>query len=445
MKTLAAISTCAVMAAACYGGGGDAARAPDPLTTPKSDAPYLRDAGFRRATLEASLVNPDNGYSKLRLASYETGKPGDWARLPEWNPRVEPVAVGALDDEGGLDMGAPFGADARALAISGDAAAADEAALVALGEQAFFRYPATLAPPAAVLAASRESFERYGFWIDEARGAGGLVRAEMADGSRALAYTCSTCHAASHDGALVLGLGNDRLDLGRIAYDYATRTQPPSDELARYLTWGPGRNDVTTTNATEPVKMADLRPARWLTHLQADGSVAQKDRATLAVRIETLIITTHGAVLRPPRAVALGLAAYIWSLADALPTERALSADEAHGARVFQSTCARCHAQPALTGPPVPLDVVGTDPTIGLSTERGTGAYRVPSLHGVSSRRALLHDASLPSLTVMFDPARLRPDFTGGRHGPGPVAGHLFGLDLGESDRAALLAYLASL
>ena len=34
---------------------------------------YLDDPAFARAELTASLVNPENGYSRLRLAHYATG------------------------------------------------------------------------------------------------------------------------------------------------------------------------------------------------------------------------------------------------------------------------------------------------------------------------------------------------------------------------------------
>ena len=76
---------------------------------------------------------------------------------------------------------------------------------------------------------------------------------------------------------------------------------------------------------------------------------------------------------------------------------------------------------------------------------RGTGTYRVPSLHGVATRGALLHDASLPGPAELLDPARLRPSYAGGRRGPGAVPGHVFGLDLGDADRGDLLAYLGTL
>ena len=63
----------------------------------------------------------------------------------------------------------------------------------------------------------------------------------------------------------------------------------------------------------------------------------------------------------------------------------------------------------------------------------------------MATRGPLLRDASLPDLDAMFDPARTAESYAGGRLGPGPVAGHLFGLGLGAADRAALVAHLKTL
>ena len=62
---------------------------------------YLGDPTFARAELVASLVDPDNGYSALRLARYATGDAADWDRLPAWNPPAEPIAAAELDAPGG--------------------------------------------------------------------------------------------------------------------------------------------------------------------------------------------------------------------------------------------------------------------------------------------------------------------------------------------------------
>lgn len=241
-----------------------------------------------------------------------------------------------------------------------------------------------------------------------------------------------------------MGLPNAGLDMGAaiLAAQGVPEGAATGDPIAA---WGPGRLDVTTTAGTERARISDLRPVRWLTHLQQDATVRARDLTSLAIRIETLIITSSNEVVRPPRVVALALAAYVRSLATTLPSAADAARASPGGAAVFASECAGCHAAPGFTGPPVPLATIGTDPALGMSPSRGTGTYRVPSLHGVGSRGPLLHDGTIPSIDVLFDAGRLAPSFTGRLHGSGPVEGHPFGLTLSPGDRDALLAYLRAL
>jgi cytochrome c5 len=430
--TFAAITACA-FTVAC---GSNGSSGSDPT-------PYLDSASFRRAELVASLVDPDNGYSELRLSHYDTGDANDWDRLPEWNPPVDAVAAGELDASGGASPTATS-APAAPLALPASVTSEDDPALVRLGALAFTRYPVQLAPYLGVALASRAAAARYGVWVDASAGVGGLVRARMPDGSAILAVTCSTCHAAPGAGGIEPGLPNAQLDIGAARLDsYSTSGDPAVD--AAIAAWGPGRLDVTTTTGTEPVRIPDLRPVRWLTYLQQDATLEARDLTALAIRIETLVVTSYDEVQRPPRMVALALAAYVASFADALPSATSAAAVSPAGARIVSAQCATCHVVPALSGPPVPLAVVGTDPTFGLSPSRGTGAYRVPSLHGVGTRGPLLHDGTVPSLEAMFDPARTTPAFEGRLHGSGAVPGHPFGLDLADADRTALLSYLHAL
>ena len=391
---------------------------------PSPDPTYLTDRAFRRSELEASLVNPSNGYSQLRLARYAT-QSGGWDALAEANPACEPVLAT------GGDPTAPLSPAAAPLALDVDPE--DDDALRALGEAAFFGYPAQLMP-----AAQAVSTAGYGVWTDPVRGVGGFQRVALPTGGVGLAATCATCHAALRDGVLVAGIANERLDLGRMFVDAGL---PAAAAVPAYDAWGPGRLDVTTAAGGEPVRIPDLRATKWLTYLQADGTVQQRDLTTLAIRIETLIITAHDETVRPPRIVALALATYLWSLADALPPAPAASA---RGADVFARACAGCHAPPALTGDPIPLAEIGTDPALGHSPQRGTGAYRVPSLHGVAARGLLLHDGAVRSLAALFDPARLTAGYAGGVR-PGPVPGHVYGLELDDTERVELLAYLTNL
>jgi mono/diheme cytochrome c family protein len=312
--------------------------------------------------------------------------------------------------------------------------------LEALGEEAFFRYPAQLAPPLAA-PLTRARAERYGLWLDDARGAGGLVRAEAATGA-VLAMTCATCHADVVAGRLVAGLPSARFDLGRLVDDVGA---PEAAQSERLLAWGPGRADVTTPEGGLPERISDLRPTGWLTHLQYDATVRQLDVVSLAIRVETLIIAAHGEAIRPPRIVALALARYLWSLGDSLPFVPDLPDAKSPGGALFAAQCAGCHAGSGFTGAPRLLAEIGTDPALGLSPDRGTGMYRVPSLRGVSARPTLLHDGTLTDVASLLDPARLGDGFQGGARGPGAVRGHEFGLTLPASDRAALVDYLKSL
>lgn len=431
---LARIATVYALAAGCGSSPAPGSSTPDPLR-------YLDDASFRRSELVASLVDPGNGYSLLRLAHYATGGAGDWDRLPEWNPATELVGASELDAPGGASPTA-LSAGASSLALP---ASLDDPALLALGEAAFSRYPTQPATYFSVALASRGAASRYGLWVDASRGVGGLVRVRTADGSGALALTCASCHAApSMGGGIVPGLPNAALNMGdaMLAAQGLAGAPPSVDSVAA---WGPGRVDVTTSAGTEPARIPDLRPVQFLTYLQQDATVRARDVVALAIRIETLLVTSNLSAVRPPRVLSLALAAYVTSLAASLPDESVAGSVSPSGAAVFASSCAGCHTQPGLTGEPVPLDVVGTDPTLGRSPSRGTGSYRVPSLHGVGTRGPLLHDGTVPSVDVLFDPGRLAPGFTGGLHGAGPIAGHAFGLHLGPADRDALLAYLRAL
>jgi cytochrome c5 len=388
-------------------------------------------------------VNPKNGYSALRLAYYATGQVDDWDQLPEWNPVVETIQDAELDAPGGAST-TSLSSVAAPLTLPTSVASIDDPALIALGKAAFDLYPAQLAPYLSVALTSREAASEYGLWTDGARGVSGLVRARMADGSGAVALTCSTCHAAPDArGRIAPGLPNRNLDIG--AAVLAAEGYSSAGLASPVAAWGPGRLDVTTTRGTEPARIPDLRDVAWLTYLQQDATIRGADLTTLAIRIETLLITSNDSALRPPRVVALGLAAYVRSLASTLPSADDAAATWPEGAALFASACAACHVAPALTGPPVPLSVIGTDPTLGLSESRGTGTYRVPSLHGVGSRGPLLHDGTIPSVAALFEPARLTPSFKARLHGSGAVPGHPFGLDLPDGDRAALVSYVEDL
>ena len=93
---------------------------------------------------------------------------------------------------------------------------------------------------------------------------------------------------------------------------------------------------------------------------------------------------------------------------------------------------------------------VGTDPTLTLTTRRGTGYYKVPSLKGVWYRGPFEHNGSVATLEDWFDPRRLRddyvpPGFIGHNRKTRAVKGHEFGLALAAEDKRALIAFLKTL
>ena len=168
------------------------------------------------------------------------------------------------------------------------------------------------------------------------------------------------------------------------------------------------------------------------------------------------------------------LAKYLYSLRPPENPNRPRAEEDRHlvarGEGVFQRLrCARCHSGDQYTSNKLtPVDgftvpgeqrerydileeSVGTDPTLALSTRRGTGYYKVPSLRGVWYRGPFEHNGSIATLEDWFDPRRLREDYepTGWKGPAGTrtraVPGHRFGLNLPPDDRKALIAFLKTL
>ncbi len=162
------------------------------------------------------------------------------------------------------------------------------------------------------------------------------------------------------------------------------------------------------------------------------------------------------------------LAQFIYSLrppANPYPVDAAAE----RGKQVFErENCGRCHPPPLYTNNKLtPVDgfapraellkdyeivpaSMGTDPGLALSTRRGTGFYKVPSLRGLWYRGMFPHDGSCATLEDWFDPRRLRDDYVPtGFKGYGvttrAVKGHEFGFDLSSEDKKALIAFLKTL
>jgi hypothetical protein len=397
---------------------------------------FLTDPAQRRELLLGSLWFRENDYARARLVHYGGGGRPDWTALPRFTPPSAPLpADGAAPSDGQL---VPF--DTTLPPPERDTPDEQELqqALARIGESAFFTYPAQLVSGFERIASSPERARRYGLWSGTNPSGqaqlGGLLRVRVPSGDRALAMSCSTCHAVpAADGRLVAGAANTELDLGLLASDVAGGADLPP---AR---WGPGRLDTSHDGVDNPAAIPELRVVAAQRYLHHDATV-RNDLFALALRIETLITTSLHEGAAPPVEVAPGLAVY---LTLSTPAAAPVRPDDP-GLAVFQAHCARCHQGSELAGEPVPLEVIGTDGTLGISRERGTGTYRTPTLRGVGLRRQLLHDGSLPDLQALLDPRRLDDSYTGGRHGAGRIAGHRYGLELPPSKRAALLAFLAT-
>jgi hypothetical protein len=162
------------------------------------------------------------------------------------------------------------------------------------------------------------------------------------------------------------------------------------------------------------------------------------------------------------------LALFIYSLKPP-PNPNRPTALSVRGQQVFaREGCATCHTPPLYTnnkltpadGFAVPDDhrtrfsilpiPVGTDPRLAMTTRRGTGYYKVPSLNGVWYRGPFEHNGSVATLEDWFDPRRLRDDYvptgwTGYGVKTRAVKGHEFGLKLSADDKRALIDFLKTL
>lgn len=163
------------------------------------------------------------------------------------------------------------------------------------------------------------------------------------------------------------------------------------------------------------------------------------------------------------------LAKFIYSLKPPVNPNPPPMKEVERGRIIFQQEgCVNCHTPPYYSSGQLtpalgftPLDdllmqydikntCVGTDPGLTLYTRRGTGFYKIPSLIGAWNRTGFLHSGYVKTLEEMFDKARVNEDYVPKGYKPPrlktmAVKGHLFGLDLNEEDKKALIAFIRSL
>jgi hypothetical protein len=376
---------------------------PDALDAARA---YVGSACVRRAAMEGSVAAADTPYAEVRLAHYALGGAGvdeltsDWDALPVFVRRVRRLRV--------RDGSAPDAALEEGPVL--DAMPTDLASYVAAGERAFTRYPIQIDLGLAPIR-DRATAERIGMIVGDDGLVEGVVEVETETGWN-VSLTCASCHARHLDGELRLGLPNERLDLGG---------------LFGHDDWPVGTVDVTDDGVANPIRPSDLRPITSQARLQHTGNLFN-GRIARMVRIETLMIGELSFGFRPERDVVAAIALYLEALGAQLPPP-----DESHeGAAPFASACGGCHRGVELAGPPVPVEVVGTDATATIGGQRGTGSYRAPSLLGASERRGVLHDGSAADLRAILG------------LDPSAHVGHAFGLERSREEREAIAAYLGA-
>jgi cytochrome c5 len=409
---------------------------------------YLDDADFRRAALVDSLASPGNIYSRQRLDAYALKTKG-WDLLPEWNPISVPVTTamaGELRAHRALALppsAAPLWNGARPTTME---------AWVALGREVFFGYPLRVEVFMDYALEHPEVGERVGVRAGSDGDYPGVRLFTNVDGKPALGITCAVCHASVGErGQVLVGEARRAFDYGalRIAYHEATGTRVDPDLVRRMKTWGPGRADVTEDDDEDPVAIPDLWGLRHQTALTQAGTIKHLGPTVLAIRQETQLLHSNHQKVRPPRVLAYALAMFLYSLQPPRPGGAPSTTDAklvTRGQALFEEEgCRTCHSNEAFGGPPVPADRVGTDRALAFGTARGTGKYRPPALLHVAAAAPYFHHGAVSTLDDVLSPARLAPTYTRSPLGKGAVPGHRFGTDLPASDRAALVAYLASL
>ncbi len=415
---------------------------------------YLDDPRVRRRVLEASLGNPDNGYSRDRLAAYGLTDAG-WELLPLWNPRVVPMTRAMLPALRSGQLQLP-----RATQPLWDGVVPnDEDGWRELGQRVFVSLPLRADDSLAHALRDETRASELGLFTTSDGSYPGLVVFDDLDGTARVGITCALCHSAPHDGRAFLGMARRALDYGRARLQYHAETAVPLDDaLARRMArWGRGRADITGDDDEDPVAIPDLWRLPELTALTQGATLRlggrefsdpaerhARDLVVLAIRQETQVIQANGERARPPRELAWAMAMFVASLEP--PTGPfAEVAGMREGRAAFARHCRRCHDGPAGSGPPVAATLVGTDAALVNSAARGTGTYRPAPLVAVAAAAPYFHDGSVATLEDVLDPERMSPQFTRGVHGPGAVPGHAWGTQLPAEERAAIIAYVRSL
>lgn len=405
-----------------------------PLDLSDDPAQYIDSANYRRGVLERDLVTLTNSYASDRLVSYGILGFGwdilpavDLPSRPLFDSDREALAAGEQLEGGELTTLVPLSLPST------------EEEWIALGRRVFFEYPLRDDTTYRSLSSLDDGLEDAGFLRDLDDSWVGLRVFEDNMGTMRVGNTCAQCHA-SYGGAeepeLDGILSNRDMDIGvarLLVMGLVPGDLPPEQEstaVGDLDRLGPGRGDVMLDGAFNPFAFPDFGGLGDMPLLHHNANWAQRGIATLAVRCETLFITSSGQQTRIPRVLSWALSMWQRSLpapAPAAPPGPLFQQGEA----VFEEAgCGECHVPPLYSSDrEVSVESIGTDPSAGNSTVRGRGVYRIPSLRGVGRSAPYLHDGTVDSLTEFFDPGREAP-------------GHVYGQNLEGADKQALIEFL---
>jgi len=414
---------------------------PEPQEAPDlADDPvrFVEDVAYRRAILERDLTGRDNDYATLRLEQY--GRAGEgWEELDARDPfsrGLRPEDVAALQRGESLELDA-----APAAKLMPGAMPETAAGWEALGRRVFYEYPLRADSTYEQLAALPGALEDVGFILLDGEFVGLRVFREDGDDRTRIGPACAQCHAGIQpDGEIGCSLPNPFMDVGAArlrAAGVSPDEIPPEQRdgyLGRLARLGPGRVDVLADSSFNPYAVPGMGGLADLPYLHHNANWFNRGVATVAIRSETLFITSAGRRSRIPRTLAWAIAVHFRSQPPPPPLFEAPPPGASRGKDVFgEAGCGDCHTPPLYTSERVvSVEEVGTDPAAGRSPARRSGNYRIPSLRGVGTMTSYLHHGAVPTLEVLFDPAREEP-------------GHPWGQELDEADRRALIEFLRSI
>jgi hypothetical protein len=411
-----------------------------PLAAGEGPKRFVEDTSYRRAVLLDDLVTLENDYAAERFQKYGIEGEG-WDALPERDPPSRPLRPA---DVAKFIAGEPVDWEAEpATRLEPEAFPQTQAEWISLGRRVFYEYPLRADATYGALVTLEGALEQTGFLlVDDAWV--GLRLFQDNDGTIAVGETCSQCHSSiGPDGALTGAKSNRAMDVGATRLLVAGLTPgdlPPELDSTSAADWdrlGPGRSDVLGDGVFNPFAFPDFGGLGEQPLLHHNANWWQRGTATLAVRCDTLFITSNSRESRLPRVLVWALAVYIRSLEPSPPLRTRSEVPEAdRGEEVFsEAGCSGCHVPPLYTSDtPMAVGAIGTDPSAGESPSRGTGYYRIPSLRGIARLAPYLHHGAFESLEAMFTP---------GRDDAEP--GHTYGLNLSEADRTALIAFLETI